>query len=107
MPSPIAGVAIATAEDHTVCYDANTRSAGVALGDVEGELRVSLAIERLDLVPGEYFVDVGVYEGDWRFAYDFHWRVYPLTVLGEGGGGLVRLPARWRVGAPAGSSASR
>jgi lipopolysaccharide transport system ATP-binding protein len=105
--APIAGVTIVRAADGTVCYDTNTANGGVALGDVAGERLVTLALDRLDLVPGDYFVDLGVYEGDWRYAYDFHWHVYPLTVLGDSSdGGVFRPPHRWTVG-PTGGGASR
>jgi lipopolysaccharide transport system ATP-binding protein len=76
----------------------------VALGDVDSERLVTLVLDRLDLVPGDYFVDVGVYEGDWRYAYDFHWHVYPLTVLGDSSdGGVFRPPHRWRIASGGGT----
>ncbi len=97
--APIIGVAIARAGDGTVCYDTNTASEGVLVQEVAGELSVSLLFERLDLIPGEYLVDVGVYESEWRHAYDYHWHVYPLRVLGSTlDGGVFRPPHRWEVG---------
>jgi homopolymeric O-antigen transport system ATP-binding protein len=103
--APIVGVTIVRAADGTVCYDTNTANGGVALGDVASDRLVTFVLDRLDLVPGEYFVDLGIYEGDWRYAYDFHWHVYPLTVLGDSSdGGVFRPPHRWRVGPAAGGS---
>jgi lipopolysaccharide transport system ATP-binding protein len=106
--SPIVGLTISRAADGTVCYDTNTANAGVLIHELAGERRLSLVFERLDLIPGEYFVDVGVYESDWRHAYDYHWHVYSLTVLGPTtDGGVFVPPHRWTVGDAVPSSAAR
>jgi lipopolysaccharide transport system ATP-binding protein len=106
--APIVSVTILRAADGTICYDTNTAADGVVMRDVAGERRVRLRFERLDLIPGEYFVDVGVYRSDWHHAYDFHWHVYGLRVLGSAAdGGVFRPPHRWEVGAPAPSITSR
>ncbi len=61
-----------------------------------GNLR--LTFDRLDLAPGEYFIEVGVYPADWSVIYDYHRRVYPLVVEGEGEGkGPLRPPHRWVI----------
>ena len=39
-----------------------------------------LDIDRLDLNGGEYFIDVGIFEKNWEFAYDYHSRVYRLEI---------------------------
>jgi lipopolysaccharide transport system ATP-binding protein len=57
-----------------------------------------LNIDRLDLTPGAYFVNVGVFDSDWSHAYDFHWHVYQLHV--EGGSahkGILAPPCRWAM----------
>jgi len=95
---PIVGVAIHRASDGLICYDTSTESSGVRLGAVDGELSVELEFERLDLLPGDYLLDVGVYRRDWEFAYDFHWQAYPLKVVGSHSDkGVFRPPHRWEV----------
>ncbi len=95
---PIVGVAIHRAADGVVCYDTSTEASGLRLGTVEGELGVELEFERLDLLPGDYLIDVGVYRPDWEFAYDFHWQAYPLKVVGsQSDKGVFRPPHRWEV----------
>ena len=60
----------------------------------KGTLR--LEIDRLELVEGQYFVDVGMYQGQWDYAYDFHSEVYPLRFESPGPHeGLVMPPSRW------------
>ncbi len=60
--------------------------------------KLCVTIDRLDLAPGEYFVDVGVYPADWSCIYDFHKHVYPLLVEGRGEGkGALRPPYTWKM----------
>ena len=53
---------------------------------------------QLDLRPGDYFVDVGIYEREWRYAYDYHWHVYPIKIKPtETKMGHRSVPHRWSV----------
>jgi lipopolysaccharide transport system ATP-binding protein len=96
--NPIVGVAIHRASDGVVCYDTSTESSGVRIGSLDGEIEVDLQFERLDLLPGDYLLDVGIYRADWEFAYDFHWQAYPLKVVGpQSDKGVFRPPHHWEV----------
>jgi len=96
--SPIFGVTVSRA-DGLVCYDTSTEAAGLHLPIVQGRGRISLQFERLDLIGDQYFVDVGIYEREWTYAYDYHWHVYPLLVRPtRGEKGVLRPPNRWAVG---------
>jgi lipopolysaccharide transport system ATP-binding protein len=98
MRAPIFGVTISR-EDGFICCDTSTVANGLSLKDLQGVGQISLCIERLDLAGGQYYVDVGVYEADWTYAYDYHWHVYPLQVHAqEGHQGILQPPARWIVG---------
>jgi lipopolysaccharide transport system ATP-binding protein len=108
VPAPIVGVTISRAADGTDCYDTNTANEGLLVPEIAGERRFALIFDRLDLIPGEYFIDVGVYEREWRYAYDYHWHVHSLRVFGSSrDGGVFRPPHRWDVGEPVASSTSR
>jgi lipopolysaccharide transport system ATP-binding protein len=99
--APIVGMTISRASDGTICYDTDTASEAVLVHEIDGACRFSLIFERLDLIPDDYFVDLGVYESDWRHAYDYHWHVYGLRVIGPSTDrGVFRPPHRWDVGAP-------
>ena len=96
----IVAAAVRRASDGVVCIDANSEQAGlrVSLGGGDA-LTVTVAIDRLDLVPGSYRIDVGAYQAGWEFAYDYHWAAYPLLVRGRGGGDGVLLPrTSWSLG---------
>ena len=56
------------------------------LGRLDRPIALSLRLDRLDLEPGSYRFDVGVYERDWTYVYDYHWQAYPLEVAGGGQG---------------------
>jgi hypothetical protein len=74
-------------------------SVATDIGRLTGAREVGLTLERVDLVPGEYLVDVGVYAADWSLAYDYHWGAHALVVDGAPPrAGLVDPPLRWDVG---------
>ncbi|MEX2194786.1 MAG: ABC transporter ATP-binding protein [Thermoleophilaceae bacterium] len=95
---PIVAVAVHRAPDGPLCVEANTRDEGVAVGRLERGT-VTLALDRLDLAPGSYVLDVGLYRADWDVVFDFHWHAYELEVRGRRGGGLLVPPRSWRVDA--------
>ena len=71
---------------------------GLDLPVVQGVGQITLRLDRLDLNHGRYFVDVGVHETNWNYAYDYHWHVYPLLVQSSiQSKGLVYPPQRWEV----------
>jgi lipopolysaccharide transport system ATP-binding protein len=96
---PIVGVSIRRIGDEVLCYDGSTKADGVLIGDVDAPLDVELSFPHLDLLPGGYVLDVGVYEATWAFAYDYHWHAYGLTVVGTASDrGVFRPRHAWRVG---------
>jgi lipopolysaccharide transport system ATP-binding protein len=87
------GLHLVRVDDGVLCFDASTR----LLVENGGPLArvVRLSIDRLDLAPGNYEFEVGLYSGDWDHPYDYHWQAYPLRVTGDGGGGVLHPPVRW------------
>jgi lipopolysaccharide transport system ATP-binding protein len=95
---PNVQITITRLGDEAVCLEADTASSGTRVGPVGDCTELSLEVSRLDLMPGRYAVDVGVYSADWETVYDHHWRVYRLDVTGTGGGrGTIAPPLRWLV----------
>jgi len=86
-------------EDGSILFDAMTERDGEFLDEAKGRARIGLQIERLDLSGGMYYVDVGVYERGWAYAYDRHWHVYPLRIRSSHTGrGILSIRHRWFVG---------
>lgn len=96
IPSPIFGVSISR-EDGLVCYETSTDQPGqLTIPTLQGEGQIRLCLDRLNLIGGAYYVDVGVYEGNWAYAYDYHWHVYPLHITAtENQKGVLHSPHRW------------
>jgi len=97
---PVVSVTITRTADELTCYDTGTDGEGVTLGQVGEPLRIDLAYDGLTLLPGEYWVDVGVFTAGWGYAYDYHWRAYTFRITGHASDNGVFRPAhRWHIGA--------
>ncbi len=100
LPAPNFGVLIRKADD-TVIFDGHVPLDKIGLATVQGFGSVALNFDRLDLNTGDYHIDVGVYSHDWAYAYDYHWRAYPLTVwAGSPAKGVVNPPHAWELSQP-------
>jgi lipopolysaccharide transport system ATP-binding protein len=97
IPSPIFGITISR-EDGQVCFDTSTQTKGMSLPTLQGNGKLCLEFERLDLTGGRYYIDVGVYETNWTYAYDYHWHAYPLVIGGpQSGKGMLQPPYQWMI----------
>jgi lipopolysaccharide transport system ATP-binding protein len=93
-------VSIHRPEGSINAIDLNSDADEVRVGPVGPEgRRVTLSLDDLELAPGDYYVDVGVYPTDWGLSYDYHWRYYRLKVTGERYTDHVFRPRRrrWNV----------
>jgi hypothetical protein len=93
---PVFGIGVFR-KDGVCCYGTNTGVEGLHLGKVEGEGEILLDFERLDLVEGEYLLDVAVHARDGH-PYDYHSRLYALAMRSRvRDTGVARLAHRWRL----------
>ena len=98
---PIVGVSLTLADDPdaTAVLDLNTQVDEVAPPNNGERGKLRLEIDRLDLPPGDYLLSIGLYAPNWEYAYDFHWRSYPLTISGQHQvAGVLNPPRRWVFG---------
>jgi len=96
--APIFSVSISR-HDGKICFDANTENMKLPMPRIQGKGCIKLHIDRLDLAGGQYFVNVGVYEQNWTYAYDFHWQVYSLLVRSlVNDKSILWPPCRWEIG---------
>jgi lipopolysaccharide transport system ATP-binding protein len=78
--------------------DLNTDTDLVAIENVQGETQLELWLDRLDLAAGEYEVSVGLFDADWRYAYDYHSRAYRFEITDTvKASGTLAPPRRWIV----------
>jgi len=93
---PVFGIGVFR-KDGVCCYGTNTAIDGLALGKLGGEGEVSVEIHGLDLVEGEYLLDVAVHARDGH-PYDYHSRLYAFAVRSRiKDTGVARLPHGWRL----------
>jgi ABC-type polysaccharide/polyol phosphate transport system ATPase subunit len=93
---PLFGIGVFR-RDGVCCYGTNTAIDGLHLGKVAGEGEVALEIQRLDLVEGEYLLDVAVHARDGH-PYDYHSRLYAFAVRSRiKDTGVARLAHEWRL----------
>lgn len=88
-----------TQENGDICLDVDTLEMGIPCIKLQQQGTLKLMIERVDLSSGKYFVNVGIYEQDWSYAYDYHRHVYPLIVSSQTSSkGILQPPMRWEIG---------
>lgn len=75
--------------------DLTTQGSGVGLVHLRPQGRLQLRLDRLDLEPGAYWVDCGVYSSDWDRPLDYRWDWRKLIVTGPRGSGPVQPPHAW------------
>jgi lipopolysaccharide transport system ATP-binding protein len=76
--------------DDVLCVDSSTDVAPPGR-------RHRVVLGRLDLAPGDYVVDVGLFSPDWEHTHDLHVGVYQLRVTGESvGDALLAPPVSWQ-----------
>jgi lipopolysaccharide transport system ATP-binding protein len=81
----------------TPSLDLNTIDSGSYLGPLAESGTVALSLDRVDLVGGRYFIDVGVYRSDWSEPYDYIWKARRLEVSGDGPHASSIPPHRWSL----------
>jgi lipopolysaccharide transport system ATP-binding protein len=92
---PVFGIGIFR-KDGVCCYGTNTAIDEVRLGKLGGEGELTVRLDRLDLVEGEYLLDVAVHAPDGH-AYDYHSRLYAFAVRARVKDvGIARLAHTWR-----------
>jgi lipopolysaccharide transport system ATP-binding protein len=89
---PIVVVSLHRAEDYRKVLEVSTEGDGVVVGRLETPRTLTLTLDRIDAEPGSYRLDVGVFQRNWEYAYDYRWHAYPIEILGGTGFGPAR---RW------------
>ena len=64
---------------------------------LEGEGTLRLDLERLDIAPGLYHLDVGLYGPEWTEVLDYLWEVRTIEIVGDPTNGPVAPPRSWTI----------
>jgi lipopolysaccharide transport system ATP-binding protein len=88
-------------EDGTLCLDTSTADLDLYIPKLDHKTTIRFICDRLDLAPGKYFINVGIFKEDWSYAYDYHWHVYPLVIESTTvAKGILMPPMRWEMSVP-------
>jgi Wzt C-terminal domain len=99
---PLIALTVYRRRDMLACWDLSTERDGVALPVPDPEVEIHLDVDHLDLLPGEYVLEIGSYRDDWAYAYDLHREAYPFVIEGRAQeSGLTAPPHSWSQRRPA------
>ncbi|MGY1618338.1 ABC transporter ATP-binding protein [Geodermatophilus sp. SYSU D00691] len=96
VPEAVVGISVFT-DDGVLCFDVASLYDRLFIGPLDGKHTVQLAIQRVDLAPGTYWVEVGVYGADFSHAHDVHSGAYHFQVSGRRARGVMDPPRQWRL----------
>jgi lipopolysaccharide transport system ATP-binding protein len=99
---PVPDVAITLGvftEKDTKCFETVLRSVKASIGNFGSRLRVTCQVPELNLQPGQYFINVGLFPTDFSFSYDFHYQIHSLRVTGRNPdlSGIVLAHPIWKI----------
>lgn len=93
---PIVAVSLHRLEDAAIVLDVSSAGDRNRLGRLSQPTTVTVWFDRIDVAPGTYRFDVGVYERDWSYVYDYHQGACNLDVGGKRADGFGP-PRRWTI----------
>jgi lipopolysaccharide transport system ATP-binding protein len=97
VPDAIVSVTLHEDGSGTPVVDVNTDAERVRVGELGGEGTLRLDLERLDLAPGIYHLDVGLYGAEWTEVLDYLWQAHTFEVVGDPAEGPLAPPRSWTV----------
>ena len=59
------------------------RLRGICSEPLKEKGRFSCTLPEVPLLPGRYYVDIGLYPPDWDYAFDFQWHLHSFEVTDE------------------------
>lgn len=81
------------------CFETYILSAGTTFGPVAQHGNFICHLPELPLLPGMYYINVGLYPTDWDYIYDYHWQMHIVHVLSKNGTpgdtGIISLRPVW------------
>lgn len=92
--NPVFGFAI-LATDGLWCYGTSSYIDKINISEINGEGVLEITIESVDLLSGQYYINVAVSSVD-GFIYDYHNQIYQISVTSDKNDvGLFRLGHKW------------
>lgn len=70
-------------ENGTKCFETSIASIRATFGHLPEKGTILCHLPELPLLPGRYYVNIGLHPTDWSYVYDYHWQMHPLQVINE------------------------
>jgi lipopolysaccharide transport system ATP-binding protein len=90
-------------ETNLKCFEVNINSVNTTLESFPNQGRIRCQIPEVPLLPGRYYINVGLYPTNWDYIYDYHWQMHSFHVLDGRGSppqasGFVLMRPVWSAG---------
>lgn len=87
------------------CFETTIKSVKESFGPLSGHGYLRCHLSELHLLPGLYFVNLGLYPTHWDYIYDYHWQVHALHIKGRNPvnadiSGVVSICPAWSFSSP-------
>ena len=84
------------------CFETSISSITTTFGPLNKQGCLSCYVTELPLLPGLYYINVGLYPIDYSYVYDYHWEMHALHVASKDGtpsevSGVVSVHPVWSV----------
>ncbi len=105
LTKPMSDIAIILgiySETNIKCFETHILSVTATFGSLNKRGSFSCHFKELPLLPGLYYINVGLYPIDWSYIYDYHWQMHTLHILNKneissGVSGVVSLHPTWSM----------
>ena len=99
-------------ETNTRCFETSILSVSATFGSLAEEGKFTCFLPRLFLLPGRYYIVVGLYPTDWSYTYDYHWRMHLFNIVSQqemppGITGFLSVNPAWSMEQGTGGIASK
>lgn len=89
-------------ETNVKCFEASISSIRTAFGSLSKQGRIRCRLPEVPLIPGRYYINLGLYPTNWDYIYDYHWQTHTLHMIGREGilsgtSGVVLIRPVWSV----------
>jgi len=89
-------------ESNVKCFETAIPSLSAAFGPPTETGSFFCRLPALPLLPGRYYINVGLYPVDWDYLYDYHWQMHELRIVNEtqhiqSDSGVISLRPVWSI----------
>jgi lipopolysaccharide transport system ATP-binding protein len=89
-------------ETNIKCFETAINSAKALFGKIGERGSLTCRFSEIPLLPGHYYINVGIYPVHWDYVYDYHWQMHSFNIMCREGAlsgisGVVSIRPAWSV----------